>query len=186
MTRDELTCAMCKARGLREVFRRPLHAGDRDGDWVCRDCADAIDANGVAIVPITQARSVAIERSIGRELSPMETHLVQLTRNPAPDNPLKEEIDEDAELALVAAFEGFRGAPALPRAKDAKQRAKVGEAIARFLMSARDSDSADDAARRVVAALGPDEALAAAKVLSDWGLALAAYADRAAQRGLKR
>lgn len=177
-------CERCSAI-VTTLSKRPLFAGDRDGGWVCDDCANEIDAGG-NVVAITQARSVALSRSIGRELSPMEQHLVQLTRNPAADNPLKEEIDEEAELQLVAAFEGFRGAPALPRAKDNKQRAKVGEAIARFLCNARDSDDANDAARRVVAALGPDEALAAAKVLSDWGLAIAAYADRAAERGLKR
>jgi hypothetical protein len=172
-----MICVVCK------LYEVP----DDDANGVCAACVRRIVSTPAStdIVPISQARNVALAKHIGRALTPMETFLVAQARGDA-DNPIETPIDEEGELQLAAAFEAFRGAPELPRAKDAVARKKIGEAIARYLLGARDSDSADQAARRVVAALGVEESLAVADTFVRWGQALAAWADKANERGHKR
>lgn len=163
----------------------------RGADWICQRCAEDFDAGADPRVPPDRA-PLAILRApealaIGRPLSSVESELLAILRHPSPENPIEEPIDDEAVRELAAICRALdQAGVSVPRARDARARKQIGEAIARHLCNARDGETADQAARRVVAALGPDEALAASDVLVKWGMALAAYADRAASGGMRR
>lgn len=193
--RDESwVCASC-AEDLDELRKETIARAVRitqelgecqDASCFLTPCDRRSHRAGGAIVPIEQARPVALARSFGRPLSGMETHLVQHVRDSEARGEVEEPITVEDELQLAAAFEAMRDMPTVPKAKTDRERKKIGEAIARLMLGARDGDSVDRAVKLCVAALGPDEAMAAAKVLADWAQALIAYADRAAQRGMRR
>lgn len=183
-----MTCHACGVAGG-PMFLRQFH--DRRGaDWICQRCAEDFDAGSDPRVPPDRAPLMIVAAptvDIGRPLSSVESELVRILRTPSAENPIDDPIDEEAVRELAAICRAIdQAGVSVPRARDARARKQIGEAIARHLCNSRDGESADQAARRVVAALGPDEALAAADVLVKWGMALAAYADRAAAGGMRR
>ena len=184
-----MSCYACGDSGGPMFLRQ--FADRRNADWICQRCAEDLDAGTDPRVPPDRA-PLAIVRApetlaIGRPLSSVESELLSILRHPSPENPIEEPIEEDAVRELAAICRALdQAGVSVPRARDARARKQIGEAIARHLCNARDGETADQAARRVVAALGPDEALAASDVLVKWGMALAAYADRAASGGMRR
>lgn len=99
-----------------------------------------------------------------------------LVRADQADEPDRPPLDEHA---LVAAFKEAEHLPALRPPSNERERRAIGTSVAEYLLSAREGESADLAAMRVVARLGKHESMALADVLAKWSLALAAIADKA-------
>lgn len=88
-----------------------------------------------------------------------------------------------AGMGLAERLDALADQVALVPPKNPSERVEVGQALARYMLGARDGETATAIVRRVVDELGWAEAMSAGEVLAEWALSLAVEAEKAKKAG---